>query len=323
METNSPAPKEPIKHLFKQIRKLTELHKQAKSVDNILMSHLENIKGTASEFIEQIGEEKKLLLKRFDKWIMPIAQEVLDELVDDASDLKTSLEKKLANLDPDNPIDWEEEAKRWIQLHSRLTDKSGIVKRILHVVSERTKQQIDKDIQVIKDYQTQSLANISQEGDENKNLEERLSHAIAEPLKQLKDLGKEAEAYNSIQQASSWVANLQEKRQSSFDDLLRIIDHVMKDVVHKEETSDWFAFVETEGEIIFMERELHQINEDIAKLQRGDEAEVQMLCARLEGLLDHFEDLDQQEFPGPLQMKMDALKSGIMLSFEKLESQNL
>lgn len=317
--------KDPIKHLYSQICKMPELSEQsrekARAVDQALTHHLRDLKGTASEIIDQFQEQKKSMLRRFDSWIMPIAQEVLDNLIRDANHLKHQLDDKISHFDEMTPEEWDAEAKHWAHLYSRWHDRPGLVDKILKVVADRTKQLIDRDIQVIKDYQKQSLAHISKETDAFKSVEERLSHAIEEPLNQLMGLCKQVQEHKSIQQASEWVAKLQEKRETYFDQLLMKIDHVMKDVVQLEETEDWTAFVEVEGEILFMERELHHINSDLIHFHLIEEEDKQFLLARLEGLLDHVADLDKRYLPNPLQTRIQAVESGVLLSISKLKKE--
>ncbi len=313
---NSP---ESIKRLYVQIRKMPELTDQARVIDQVLFKSLQDLKTTASSVIHHFKEQKKLILQRFDNWIMPIAQDVLDSLIQDADQLKEKLEDKLNHLEQTTPDDWDEQAKRWAQLYAKWHDRNALVEKILEVVADRTRHLIDKDIQVIQDYQTQSLAHLSQESETFKNVEERLAHAIEEPLKQLMSLRNQPKAHTSLQQASEWIAKLQEKRESYFDQLLMKIDHVMKDVVNLEEGRDWASFLEIEGELIFMERELHHINVDLAHFDENEESEKQFMLARLEGLLDHVSDLDEKVLPFPLKQRVQGIKAGIHLALSHLQ----
>lgn len=309
----------PIKRLYSQIRKMPELTKQAQAIDQVLTTRLQDLKGTASTIINQFNEQKKMILQRFDSWIMPIAQDVLDGILQDAEQLKHKLDSKLEHIDQMSPEEWDREAQHWEQLYSKWNDRKGLVDKILEVVADRTKHLIDKDIQVVQDYQSQSLSHLPPETETFKNIEERLAHAIEEPLKQLMNLRSQVDEHKSIQQASEWVEKLQEQRETYFNQLLMKIDHVMKDVVNLEETNDWTAFVEVEGEILFMERELHHINSDLTHLHLISESDKQFLLARLEGLLDHVQDLDKRTLPQPMQAKMKALQSGITFAMTRLE----
>lgn len=305
---------EPIKCLYAQIRKMPELSDQARVIDRVLLKRLQDLKVTASVILNEFYEQKKYILQRFDNWIMPIAKDVLDELLEDAEQLKGKLDDKLEHLDQTTPDEWNEQAKQWAQLHAKWHDRNALIEKILEVVSDRTKHLIDKDIQIIHDYQTQSLVHLAQESEAFKNVEKRLAHAIEEPLKQLLSLRNKPKEHTSLTQASEWVAQLQEQRESYFDQLLMKIDHVMKDVVYVDERNDWSSFLEVEGEIIFMERELHHINIDLSHIPQDPESEKQFILARLEGLLDHVEEIDENSLPGPLQQRVLALKGGISIA---------
>jgi len=313
----SSEPKEPIRHLYNKIRKIPKRNLQTEAIEKVLTNHLQDIQSTTSEILLQMDKKKEDFLKRFDKHLMPAASEVLDEMLLEAKEKKDQLEDKLIKQDPANPTDWDEEAESWLELHSKWTDRKALIDRVLKVVANKTKHLINKDIQVIQDYQTQSLAAVSKEDDDFNMLEERLSHVIAEPLKELKNLGSQVEENITIQEASEWIARLHEKRQNYFNDLLMKIDFVMKDAVHLDNTWDLSDFTEIEGEILFMEREFHNISQDFAKLQNEDEAEKQMSLARLEGLLNHMEDIDTSLLPAPLQSRIQTLKSKICLIIDQ------
>lgn len=302
---------ESIKRLYVQIRKMPELSEQAKVIDKVLISRLQDLKGTASSIIDQFRSQKKTILQHFDHWIMPIAKEVLDGFLQDAVQLKNNLEDKLDHIEETTPAEWDEQAQGWAQLYSRWHDRKCLVDKILEVVAARTKHLIDKDIQVIHDYQSQSLSHLHKESEVFKNVEERLAHAIEEPLKQLLALRNRPAEHDSLQQASEWVANLQEKRESYFDQLLMKIDHVTKEVVQVEERIDRASFLEVEGELIFMERELDHITSDMSQVDLSEESHKQFIGARLESLLDHAEQMDESALPHSLRQRIRALKAKI------------
>ena len=309
---------ESIKRLYAQIKKMPELTAQAKTVDTLLINRLQELKGTASNLIEQFKEQKKVILQRFDQWIMPIAKEVLDGFLQDAVQLKDRLDEKLEHVDQTTKEEWNDEVLGWEQLYSRWNDRKGLISKILEVVADRTKHLIDKDIQVIQDYQTQSLAHLPKESEIFKSVEQRLSHVIEEPLKQLMALRSSPEKHTSLQQASDWVAKLQEERETYFDQLLMKIDHVTKEVVRPEETIDLTSLQEIEGEIIFMERELAHIESDLSQIQLGDESDRQLVAARLEGLLDHAEELEDTMLPRFLKQRLRSIKSTISSALKQI-----
>ena len=309
-----------IKRLKAQIRKMSELTREAQVVDQVLLHSLQDLKSIALTIIDQFQKQKKIILQRFDQRIMPIAQDVLEGLLLDANRLKIQLEEKLENIIEITEEEWVEEATHWDQLYSKWNDKTNLTQRILEVVADQTARLINKDLQVIQDYQSQSLSYLPE--DEFKDLECRLSQAIEEPLKQLKSLPAQAKEHTSIQQASEWIANLQEHRENYFDQLLMKIDHVMNDVVknppHFEEIEDLALWGEVEGEIIFMERELLSIHEELVEVYFLEKEEKQFLLSRLEGLLDHAEDIEKYAPPESLRERMNTIKSDIESTIHRL-----
>lgn len=313
----SQQPATPIKHFYSQMRKMSELT-NARVADQKFLNHLQEIKNAASTILDQFKEQKKVILKNLDNWVIPIAQDVLDQLLRDAQQLKHSLDHKLAHLDETTQEEWECEAKNWERMYLRWNDQKGLVDCVLEVVADRHALLIDKDIRVIQDYHKQSLSKIDQEPDAMRSLEKRLTNAIEEPLKQLMGLRSQAKEHTSIQQAGEWVAKLQEQRESYFDQLLMKIDQVMKDVVDLEITKDWTAFSEVDGEMAFMEQELEHIQADLKHVHLIDEADRHFLLARLEGLLEHATDLDNPMLSRSIQLRMENLKSGIVTAISLL-----
>lgn len=308
---------ESIKKLYVQIRKMPELTVQAKAIDQVLLNKIKDLKGTASTVLEQFNQQKKAILKRFDNWIMPIAKEVLESFLQDAEHLKENLDEKIDHIEQTTPEEWNDQAEGWAVLYDRWHDRKALVDKILEVVADRAKYLIDKDIQVIHDYQTQSISHLPEESEVKKDIEERLSQAIAEPLKKLVALREVPKGHTTLQQASEWVAKLHEKRESYFDHLLMKIDHVTKDVVQPEEANDWGGMQELKGEVLFMESELEHIKSDLTQIHPESEADRQFIAARLEGLLDHAEGINETSIPIALKEKIHQLKEEI----EKIASQ--
>lgn len=312
---------DPIKRLYTQIQQMPELAGQARVVDQVLLNHFQDLKGHARAVIHQFNEQKSDILKRFDNWLVPIAKEVLDELLQDAEQLKRNLNQKLEHLPQIEEKDWLEHAKRWNHLYTKWHDRKALADKVLALVADRTKQLIDKDIQVIQDYQTQSLAQVPEKSEAFEDLKERLTQATENPLKQLVALRQQTPQPASLLQASEWVARLQAQRETYFDQLLMKIDHVVKETVQiEEEEADFISFTEDEGEIVFMEREIHHIKSMVDNLKPNQASEMQFMLARLEELLDHIEQLETTSLPKTLQKRLSKIKETSSLLCKQLES---
>ncbi len=305
-------PRDLVKHLYDQIKKII---KPANLSFEAKIKELNEIKLTVSAIIDQFEEEKKISLKNFDKQIVPIAEDVVEEILNEARELKKNITLSAENF---TDKEWEEIAKIWFYLDVKWNDRKGIVERIIEKIARRYAHLIEKDIQIVKEYQTHSLSLLPKETGLFKNIETRLANSVEEPLKELIQLYSDIKQPISLQQASEWMSKIQEKREGCFDQLLLRIDHVMKDVVQLEDTSDWSSYVEAEGEVLFMEKELNQIKEDILHICEDEASEREFLLARLEGLSDHLTEFEKLKLPMFLTTKLNEMKNEITVCFSKI-----
>ncbi len=309
---------ETIKRFYAQIQEMPELMARAEAVDQILLRRFQDLRTSALTIITQLNAQKPTILGRFDLLLAPIAKDVLDRLLHDAEQLSYTLNDKIEQMQHNDPLDWKEYAKCWVQIYVTWNDRKALVDKVLELVSSRTSQLIDKDIQVIHDYQTQSLAHLSKESEAFRNLEMRLARATEGPLKQLFALREQPQQHNSLKQASEWVANLQEQRESYFDQLLMKIDLIVKDVVQIDHEDDLTSFSEQEAEIVFMERELHNVQTILPKIDKQQEEDVQFIAARLDSLLDHANELNQSDLPQMLRQRILTINNDCQVALNHL-----
>jgi hypothetical protein len=308
-----------IERFYAQIQTFPKLISKAHVIDRTLLHHFHDIRHSASDVIEQLKKEKQSILKKFDSWLMPLAQEVLEELLEDADELKEDLDHSLDKLDSSIKKDWIEYAKKWTQLYARWHDRKGITKKVLKLAAERNSNLIEKDIKVIKDYQDQTLSSVPKGSEEFFNLEKRLFKATSEPLRHLVELKKGFSDKDdlSIKQASEWIANLQKQRESYFDMVLVKIDSAVKEVVSQDVSYDSDLFNELEGEIKFTEQEIKQIDE-MLKVPQIDKSELAFLKERVNCLIDHLEEYDLQNIPKELENRLNAIRKWIEVTLQKL-----
>jgi hypothetical protein len=286
------------------------VNKQAKLIDAVLISHFQELRSSTAAMVAQMNEQKSHVLNRFETGLMPLAHEVINQILNDAKQLQSHLDQNLENSQTIASSDWTEHAKVLTQLYSKWHNQAALTDKVLELVEQRTAFWIDKDCQVIEDYQKQSIAHLSQDSEEFKNLEERLAQATAEPLKQLLSLRQTKQKHESLKQASEWLANFQFQRESCFDQLLMKIDMVVQEIVQTDDFDDANTLLEVEGEILFMEREfqyLHQMRDSLSAYQIDEKETVQ---AGLESLLEHVEQF-MLTLPKSLQVRVAKLQQSI------------
>lgn len=314
-------PAESIRKLYSQLRHLSKLKLKSPEIISPLCAEvIQELESRASEIIDQFEVQKKNVTQHFDHWIIPAALDILDGLLFDSQELKKKLQKKVGCADQVTAKEWEEEARRWAYLYSRWNGGKAMTAGVLEAVVDKTTHLINKDIQVIQDYQTQSLSQLSPESDGFRNVEKRLERAIEGPMKQLMSLRSEAEEHTSLEQALDWAANLQERREEYFDQLLIKIDQVMKDLVEVEEDSnDSVTNLEIEWELVFMESELSNIEEHWVAGSFDKEENKEFLFERLKGLSEHMMGLSVQRLPSRLHARINEVEAAIIEIFNRLD----
>ncbi|MCE2982687.1 MAG: hypothetical protein LW832_03875 [Parachlamydia sp.] len=288
-----------LENFYSQIQSIPSLVQQAIIIDHVLTSYFTELKETSEKIVSHFSEEKKKLLAQFDPWLLPVVNEVLDELLNDAIRLNIELNETMACLKKTSEMDWDSHLKNWEQLYKKWYDRKELNKKILTLLSAKTNQLIEKDIKIIKDYQNQTLLKVAQSSSNMNQLERKLVKATAEPLKKLLELKVFIERDVSIKQASDWAAELQTKRESYFNQVLLKIDSIVREVVYLEEAMEGDHSRELEGEMKFVEGELSQILD-----QMGDEVEAK---SRLNGLKEHLEQYSENSMPIELKNHLDAL----------------
>lgn len=311
-----------IEQFSMQIQKIMELKEKKivegqRELDDLLTKHLEDLRVLCSQIIEQFNEQKRVILRRFDHSIIPIATIILDSLIKDAEHLKMMFYAKLDRLDLVTIDEWQNEVLLWEALYLQWSDRKSLIVKILKNIAAHANYLIDRDIQIVKDYQTQSLKGVSKESHSLGDLEKRLAKAVEGPLKELIALRNQPKDYFSIQQVSEWMIKVHAERENYFDQLLMKIDYVMKDVVYVEDIEDWTLFLEVEGEVVFMETEFDQINEDLSQMRFMEESDRQFILGRLEGLLDHLDHLSQNLLPISLKKRIHSLKERVSYSLSQ------
>lgn len=314
-------PAESIRKLYSQIRHISKLDsKSSETISPSCVGLLRELEISASQVIDQFEEQKKKVSEHFDRWLIPTALDILDVLLFDSQELKKRLQEKVKGADQVTSREWDEEARQWAHLYSRWNGGRVMTAGVLEAVVDKTTHLINKDIQVIKDYQTQSLSQLSPASDGFRNVEKRLERAIEAPMKQLMSLRCEAEEQTSLEQALDWVANLQERRENYFEMLLMKIDHVMKDLVDLEDDSgDWVTNLEMEWELVFMESELSNIEEHWIAGHFEKDEDKEFLVERLKGLSEHLMELSLQRLPFSLHSRIREVEAAIIDIFNRLD----
>ncbi|MBA2369337.1 MAG: hypothetical protein H0V82_09995 [Candidatus Protochlamydia sp.] len=308
-----------LEKFYYQMQSIPLLVQQAIVIDHVLANYFQDLAETADKIIDHFNEEKPKILVEFDSWLIPLANEVLENLLGDALSLKKQLDATVNSLHKTSEMNWVEHSKCWEDLYDKWNDRKELNERILRLLSDKTTILIEKDIKVIKDYQIQTLSRVVEEGEEFRNLERRLIKATAEPMKHLLEIKAVISQNTSLKQASEWIAQLQTQRESCFDQVLMKIDAIVRDVVLSDEEIQGDDLKEFKSEIHFVEVELKHIHDLIPKLHSKDEKEFYFTETRLEGLKDHLEQCTKKSLPRNLKLRLEKILHAIDLTLLRVQ----
>lgn len=308
----------PIEHFFRQMTSASHLVQRARAINQQLDNQSHSIQVQASSMMQYFDNQKEEILKKFDSWLLPVAQEVLDELSCHTERLKLDLDQKLESFHQVHDHEWVEHAKSWVHLYAKWHDRKALIQQVLHLAAERANHLIDKDVQMIEDYQKQSLAQWTEETEEFHSLESRLTTAIENPLKSLLALKVHPDNLSAMQ-ASEWAAHVHQERQTYFNQLLSKIDNVVRESGQFEETPPSLDFSEQESDLVFMETELRHLNNVIRYIDRRDSKGIQFIWDHLKHLEDHLKELNALNLPDTLRRQSQGLFEGIEIAKKWLE----
>ncbi len=298
-----------IGRFYSEICKMPALIKQARIVDQVLLNRLNELKQGASTLMNQFKGIKPTLLSHFAPHLFPLVQKVLDELLVDAEELKQMLERHIVDSSGGISSGWENYAECWIQWYKKWENHHVLQKRVLEKLVHHATHLINKDVQLIKDYQTHSLSYLHEQSEEFKRVNQHLAKEIEEPLGELMALRERPQEWTSLEAASEWVSNLSKKREMYVDCILMKIDYVIKEDISSKGLENEFAISEFDEEVNFMNQELYEIQINFSQLHSNQGEEKEIIKTRLKGLLDHIEQLQEKSCLNLYQSKRSQLRS--------------
>ncbi len=317
-QINHPGSFHVMGRFYAEIYRMPALTKQAKMVDQVLLERIEGLREGALTLIDHFKKLRPVLLSRFDPHLLPLVQKVMDELLGDAEELKQILEQDITHLS-DTSNHWENYAKSWGRWYRKWMDHNALKKKVLEKLFHHVTHLINKDIQLIQDYQAQALIHLDRESKEFKDVNRRLWEAMEEPLQELMALREVPGQSVSLEEASLWIATLSKKRELYVDCLLMKIDEVIEEEFSLEVLQSEFAVSEIDEEVDFMKRELYDIQADFARLNFDQGEEREFIKRRLEGLLDHIEQLQEKSLSKSLSKQAMTIKELVEYYLLELE----
>lgn len=158
---------------------------------------------------------------------------------------------------------WLEKAKLWIHICSHMNNQDKMEQEIIHYMVRDFLEVIDRDLQVIDDYQEHMVNDLALNEDEKIDLALMLESKLDPYIKSLYSL-RTVPKQLSLKEVAEWKKQIDAKREKYFDAALHAIDKLIEES-NPSILSDFDGdhLMEALSEIVFLENEIPNLHDEI------------------------------------------------------------
>jgi hypothetical protein len=243
-----------------------------------LAGRIQDLHKTANLVLKQLKAIKTELQHEMDEGLFAYVEEILDPIIKEVSRLHKSIEQPSSVMHQAKTYQrysqWIEKAKLWVQICSKANDKEAIVKAIIRYAIDDFLVVIDRDIQVINDYQEHMLDALAVDDDEKIALAQKLEMRLEIYLKGLEALRSKPQDL-PLQEIAVWKAQVDVRRERYFDSALHVIDKVINETIPDTSGPEVHEhLVDVLSQIVYLEREAPRLYDEIYRGKRLTKAEL-------------------------------------------------
>lgn len=231
----APSLKPPSSLIEKFISRIVRTFEGVQQSETPLLGRIQQIQPKIEEILEQFADleckyqDEKSQNK--DEGYLLFFQIVIKPLIREGNHLKNHIKKGTDTTQPrlySRYVDWTERCYKWLNSY-REKDREQLEKELIRHITLDTLSYVDKDIQVIRDYEKQQIDKIDFENPKKEELVTELGE-ILEPLfskmRHLQVIPEES----SLEDILKWQRTIEDGRQKLFEKALSAID----DTLHRE-----------------------------------------------------------------------------------------
>lgn len=219
-----------LERLGRAIQKSLQFFQKKSSTDPKLAGRIHELSRTSKEVLKELLDIRAGLQKQVDPELFNHVEAVIDPLIKDITRIQKIMEEE---PNPTTQVQVFkrytvsiEKANSWIQIKHHGNDKISIEKAVVEHILHEFFERIERDLQVINDYQQHMLENLPLDDEERGRLWVELESKIGSYIKSLLAL-KRAPTPLSIQRLSQWKRNVDQRRSKYFDGALHAIDNLV------------------------------------------------------------------------------------------------
>lgn len=253
--------------------------------DSHLAGRIHDLQTTANSVLKQLRVIKDELKNEIEPEIFSYVEEVVDPIIKEVSRLHKSMEQPGSIMHQAKTYQrysqWIEKAKLWIQICSKVNDKEAILKAIIRYTVDDFLEVINRDMQVINDYQEHMLEALAVDEDEKIALAQRLELRLDPYLRGLNDLRTKPREL-PLQDIALWKAQVDKRREKYFDGALHAIDKVINDTIPDTSGEEEHEhLVDVFSQIIYLEHEAPSLYDEIYLAKSPTPEEMNIFESRL------------------------------------------
>lgn len=259
-----------------------------------LQGRIHALKSDTESFCHQLESIKAQLHRDEDPEVYTFIEAIIDPLLKEIIMIQSALQSGNAAQQAKafkKHGEWIERAKVWIQFHSRMHDRQQIIDAVVSHLIGAALTCIDRDVQVIKEYQMHQLGELTISAELYYILEAEMKRGIDPYLIQLKRL-KQRPLVISLEGLGLWKNQIDESRQFCFEKALQYIDALIeRETPSRYNIEANERLFEVINEITYLEREIRELLEEVEDGDLSDDAQRKMLSDHLRALAEEVRSL--------------------------------
>lgn len=288
-----------------------------------LAGRIQDLHKTAASVQHQLRTIKEHLKEEVDSEFFLFVEAIIDPMIKDLSRIKKSMDEPGSITQQAQVFkrysQWIEKAKVWIHLCSKTNDKEAILRSVVNLTIEEFLEVINRDLQVIQDYQEHVLDNLASTEEERINITDQFESKLAPYVKSLIDLKKRPQDL-PVKEIKQWKAKVDKRREKYFDGALHAIDKLVA-LINPSATSEeeHDHLVEILSQIAYLEKEIPALNREVITADLSDEFQKQILESRFLSLEEevHKLNLDLRLTPDLID-RLQALTDILNIIYDRL-----
>lgn len=190
-----------------------------------LKGRMQETSNHSKKIVEQILSIKKIVEEQIEKELLEHIRNAVEPMIREIQKIQEgalSEEQTSARYSA-----WEQKAKLWLELQNKTHSRTEVIKTVTHLLFVGMKERIDQDLNIIANYQSQIVSQLTISQEELCMLAKDLEGSLSTHTAAL-SLLKEASPPLELEQIAAWKAHIDQTRNDLFENALQEIDAIVE-----------------------------------------------------------------------------------------------